>query len=289
VGARLLAALLVAAFAAGCGQDASAVPAGPAAVQVTITRDYGATVLHAVRAAPGQSAMNALRRVSRVDTSYGGRFVESIDGLSGDRSGHDDWLYFVNGIAPDVGAADITLHPGDGEWWDRRYWSDLVQTPVAIGQWPEPFVHGYDGHRHAVAVQGLPCSSALVAALRRAGADVTSGASSYRVEVDTFAQVSDDLADWQGKGLTVSLDHGQVMVYRGAKGLAADPDAHALIAGYQPPGAPGAAVVVVVAGDTEASACAAADRLAASPSLVRGTYAVALDGSGNVVAAGGRE
>ena len=288
MGARLLAALLIAALAAGCGQDASAVPAGPAAVRVTITRDYGATVLHAGRAAPGQSAMDALRRVSRVDTSYGGRFVESIDGLSGDRSGHEDWLYFVNGIAPDVGAADIRLHPGDGEWWDRRYWSDLVQTPVAIGQWPEPFVHGYDGHRHDVAVQGLPCSSALASSLRRAGARVTAGGSSYRVEVETFAQAGDELADWQGKGLTVSLDRGRVMVYRGARGNSADPAAHALIAGYQPPGAPGAAVVVVVAGDTAASACAAAARLAASPSLVRGTYAVALDDQGTVVAAGGR-
>ena len=46
----------------------------------------------------------------------------------------------------------MTLHPGDREWWDRRYWKDLVQTPVAIGAWPEPFVHGYDGHRHPVAV-----------------------------------------------------------------------------------------------------------------------------------------
>ena len=85
VGARLLAALLIAALAAGCCQDASAVPAGPAAVRVTITRDYGATVLRARRAAPGQPAMTAVRRIGHVSTSYGGRFVESIDGLSGGR------------------------------------------------------------------------------------------------------------------------------------------------------------------------------------------------------------
>jgi Domain of unknown function (DUF4430) len=288
VGARLLAALLIAALA-GCGQDASAVPAGPAAVRVTVTRDYGATVLLSRRAAPGQSAMDALRRISHVGTSYGGRFVESVDGLSGDRSGHQDWLYFVNGIAPDVGATDVILHPGDAEWWDRRYWSDLVQTPVAIGQWPEPFVHGYGGHRHAVAVEGLPCSSALAAALRRDGARVASGASPYRVEVETFAQAGNELADWRGKGLTVSLSQGRVMVYHGRGGLQQDHAAHALIAGYQPPGAPGDAVVVVVAGDSEASACAAAAKLAGSPSLVRNAYAVALDGAGHVVAAGGRE
>ncbi|MDX6524282.1 MAG: hypothetical protein QOI17_1795 [Gaiellales bacterium] len=289
MGARLLATIALAALAAGCGQDASAVPAGPAAVRVTITRDYGKTVLASARAAPGQSAMNALRRVAQVDTSYAGRFVQSIDGLSGDRSGGYDWLYFVNGIAPDVGATDMRLHPGDREWWDRRYWSDLVQTPVAIGQWPEPFVHGYDGTRHAVSVGGLSCSAALSVALRTAGASVVSGSAGYRVEVETFAQAASELADWQGKGLTVSLQAGQVMVYRGPAGRTALPAAHALIAGYQPPGAPGQSVVVVVAGDSDASACAAASRLAAHPSLVAGAYAVALDAHGAVVADGGRQ
>jgi hypothetical protein len=288
VGARLLATIALAALAAGCGQDASAVPAVPAAVRVTITRDYGAAVLASARAAPGQSAMNALRRVARVDTSYAGRFVQSIDGLSGDRSGGYDWLYFVNGIAPDVGATDMRLHPGDREWWDRRYWSDLVQTPVAIGQWPEPFVHGYDGTRHAVSVGGLACSAALADSLRAAGASVISGSAGYRVEVETFAQAASELADWRGKGLTVSLRSGRVMVYRGPAGLVPLPAAHALIAGYQPPGAPGQAVVVAVAGDSDASACAAAARLAAHPSLVADSYAVALDAHGDLLAEGGR-
>src|SRR5207248_2161854 len=99
VGARLVAALTLAVAAAGCGQGAAATPAGPAAVTVTVTRDYGATRLASGREAPGQSALNALRRLAHVGTSYGGRFVESIGGLSGDRSAGYDWLYFVNGIA----------------------------------------------------------------------------------------------------------------------------------------------------------------------------------------------
>ena len=60
VGARLVAALMTLAIAAGCGQGASAAPAGPAAVRVTVTRDYGATTLAGRRAAPDQSALNAL-------------------------------------------------------------------------------------------------------------------------------------------------------------------------------------------------------------------------------------
>jgi uncharacterized protein DUF4430 len=288
VGARLLAALLCAAIAAGCGQDASAVPAGPTAVSVTITRDFGAATLGRHRAAPGQSAMDALRRVSDVGTRYGGRFVQTIDGLSGDRSGRQDWLYFINGIAPDVGATDMTLHPGDAEWWDRRAWGALVQTPVAIGQWPEPFVHGYGGRRHAVSVTGLGCSSALASSLRAAGARVANGAGAYRLEVKTFTELGDELADWRGKGLTVWPAAGRVMVYHARGGPRLDSAAHALITGYQPPGAPGDAVVVVVAGDTEDAACAAATHLAADPGLVGGTYAVALDARGAVIAAGGR-
>jgi hypothetical protein len=286
--ARLVAALALLALVAGCGQGAVTAPSGPAAVRVTVTRDYGATALSSGRAAPGQSALDALRRVADVGTSYGGRFVQSINGLDGDRSAGEDWLYFVNGIAPDVGASDLDLHAGDREWWDRRYWSDLVQTPVAIGAWPEPFVHGYNGHRHPVSVDGLACSSRLATALRGAGARIGGDGDGYRVSVETFAEAAGELADWQGKGLTVSLDGGRVMVYRGRDGRVPVATAHALIAGYQPPGAPGDGVVLVVAGDTAAAACAAAAHLADDPSFVSDTYAVALDSSGDLVAAGGR-
>ena len=48
-------------------------------------------------------------------------------------------------------------------------------------------------------------------------------------------------------------------------------------------------VVLVVAGDTEASACAAAETLASHPSQIANTYAVALDAAGTVIAEGGRQ
>ena len=107
-----------------------------------------------------------------MSTSYGGRFVQAIDGLAGDQSQGMAWLYFVNGIQANVGRADYTLHPGDTEWWDYRYWNDLIQVPVAIGAWPEPFVHGYGGRRPAVSVTGPACAARLAAALRAAGAHV---------------------------------------------------------------------------------------------------------------------
>jgi hypothetical protein len=280
--------MLLLVLAAGCGGTASAPATGPAAVRVTVSRDYGAVVLGVHTTPAGESALNGLRRVSDVGTSYAGRFVQSIDGLSGDRSAGADWLYFINGIAPDSGAADVDLHPGDREWWDRRYWNDLVQTPVAIGSWPEPFVHGYGGHRHPVSVTGPACASSIADALRAAGADVVAGSADYRVEVETFGRAEGELRDWRGRGLTVSLQNGGVMLYRGRGGRSPLPSAHAVIAGYQPPVAPGDAVVLVVAGDTEDSACAAAKTLASRPSRIANTYAVALDADGAVIAAGGR-
>jgi hypothetical protein len=96
--------------------------------------------------------MQALQQKAKVKTSYGGRFVQSIDGVSGDRSAQRDWFYFVNGYEADEGAADYTLRPGDIEWWDYRSWKHAMHVPVVVGAFPEPFVHGYAGKTRAAAV-----------------------------------------------------------------------------------------------------------------------------------------
>jgi hypothetical protein len=291
MGARhALGLVLTAAAVAACGSSLANAPSGPRAATVTVTRGYGQRTLSAARAAPGQSALDALRRMSRVSTSYGGRFVQAIDGLAGDQSQGMAWLYFVNGIQANVGSADYTLHPGDREWWDYRYWNDLIQVPVAIGAWPEPFVHGFGGDRPAVSVSGPACAGPIRTALRAAGARVVRTSTAWSVRVETFARAAAALSSgvWQGRGLTVSLDGGRVMVYRGRAGLRPDLRAHALIAGYQPGPSTGKSAEVVVAGDNGPAACAAARTLAASPAAVHDAYAVALDASGHVIAYGGR-
>jgi hypothetical protein len=260
-------------------------------VSVTVTREFGGHRIDGARAAPGQSALDALRRTARVSTSYGGRFVEAIDGLRGDRSAGWDWLYFINGVEADRGAADYRLRPGDREWWDYRYWNDLIHVPIAVGAWPEPFVHGFDGHRpQAVDVAGLPCSADVAGALRAAGVHLTRAASPFTVRVETFAQAASALSPdlWRGRGLTVYLDEGRVMVYRSPDGPRPEPEAHAVIAAYQPGAATGRSAELIVAGDVPGAACAAARTLAERPGAVARTYAVALDGGGRVVAAGGR-
>ena len=152
---------------------------------------------------------NALRRSAKVGTSYGGRFVESINGVEGKKSEGWDWLYFVNGIDPGVGAADTTLHSGDREWWDYRYWKDFIGVPAVIGAWPEPFVHGLDGKRPHVQVQGPACAGQLGDELERAGARVGDGTAPFDVRVATFDEVSSLLTDWERWAFTVRLAGGR--------------------------------------------------------------------------------
>jgi hypothetical protein len=93
----------------------------------------------------GLTAMQALDREAKIETRYGGRFVQSIDGLGGSLTGERDWFWFLNGYEGDRSAAEYRLRPGDVEWWDYRSWRSAMSVPVVVGAFPEPFLHGYDG------------------------------------------------------------------------------------------------------------------------------------------------
>ena len=143
----LAVAAVLAVCAAGCGSSSMG-SAGRATVWVT--RDRGAEVLHVARVPAGVSAMQALQRVAKVKTRFGGRYVRAVDGL--EEHGRRAWFYYVNGYLADRGSADYRLHPGDLEWWDYRSWRDPAQDAVVVGSFPEPFLHGYGGRRLPVAV-----------------------------------------------------------------------------------------------------------------------------------------
>jgi hypothetical protein len=132
---------------AGCGSNHT-----KGTAKLWVTRDRGRHLVLAATVKAGQTAMQALQGKAKVKTSYGGRFVESIDGVSGSRSGKQDWFYFVNGYEADRGAADYTLHPGDVEWWDYRSWKHAIHVPVVVGAFPEPFLHGYAGKRREATI-----------------------------------------------------------------------------------------------------------------------------------------
>jgi hypothetical protein len=111
--------------------------------------------------------MQALTRVADVGTRYGGRYVQSIDGIEGSLSDRRDWFYFVNGIEADRSAAEYRLHPGDVEWWDYRSWEREMRRPVVVGAFPEPFLHGYSGDRRPAVVIGRGAGARALARVVR--------------------------------------------------------------------------------------------------------------------------
>jgi hypothetical protein len=134
----------------GCGFGTGS--GGKGTAKLWITRDRGAHVVLVREVAAGQTAMQALERVATVKTRYGGRFVQSINGVGGSLAKKRDWFYFINGYEADRGAADYELHDGDVEWWDYRPWEHAIHVPVVVGAFPEPFLHGYDGKTRKAAV-----------------------------------------------------------------------------------------------------------------------------------------
>lgn len=149
--------LVLAIAAAGCGAQRE-----HGTATLWVTRDRGSTVLFTGNVPAGLSAMQALSRVRTVNTRYGGRFVQSINGLGGSLTNQNDWFYFVNGVEGDRSAADVRLHPGDVEWWDYRHWTGATMSvPVVVGAFPQPFLGGAT----SVVPVGVPLS--LAAALAR--------------------------------------------------------------------------------------------------------------------------
>ena len=153
--------LLAAVSFGGCGQGQK----GKA--QVWVSRDRGRAMLESGTVPAGLTALQGLDRLARVETGYGGAFVNGIDGVSSSQLHQRDWFFYVNGYEADRGAASYRLRAGDVEWWDYRSWRGSERVPVVVGAFPEPFLHGYDGKRRAAAVRYGPGLRAEAEALAR--------------------------------------------------------------------------------------------------------------------------
>jgi hypothetical protein len=171
-------ALVLAVCAAGCGSG------GGGSATLWVTRDQGRHVLLAKSVPAGLTAMQALDRESVIRTRYGGRYVQSIDGLAGSLTRRHDWFFFVNGIEADRGAAEYRLHAGDVEWWDYRDWGRYGEhVPVVVGAFPEPFLHGFGGTvRPAYVIGSGPGARAIARAIRgRVARSAPRGANVFRI------------------------------------------------------------------------------------------------------------
>jgi hypothetical protein len=147
---RRACALVVLVLLAGCGGAAGD---GEGTAQLWITRDRGETLLLEADVPAGQTVMRALAAEVEVETRYGGRFLQSVDGLEGDAEAQRDWFWFLNGYEADRSAAEVRLREGDVAWFDYRRWEAPGEARVVVGAFPEPFLHGYAGEVRPAAVR----------------------------------------------------------------------------------------------------------------------------------------
>lgn len=151
---------------AGCGVGAGG-ERGGSGVELRVTRDFGrTTITSASKPSVRQSdtVMRFLQANAKTSTRYGGKFVQSIDGLAGSsKNGRNDWFYFVNGVEAPTGAADRVLAPGDVVQWDYRRWDATPRVPAIVGAYPEPFLHGQEGTRYPTRIE---CADSATEACR---------------------------------------------------------------------------------------------------------------------------
>ena len=188
------AAVVAATLAAGAGGCRIGPQASGRGAALVVTRDFGATAL--VRASEGklpggETAMRLLQRRAKVETRYGGRFVNAVNSLRSRTSGgrRQDWFYYVNGIEADVGAAEKRLHGGDHVWWDFHDWSSAMRVPAVVGSFPEPFRDGSDGKRFPVRIDCAQGADKACNEVARRMQDAGVGASTTAIGAATGKEV----------------------------------------------------------------------------------------------------
>jgi len=289
-GLAIASALLALLAVAGCGL-------GPGAslepVKLTVTHNYGRQVVlerEIDDATESDTVMRVLEGAAQIGTKEGGRFVKSIDGVDGTERGgrYMDWLFYVNGVESNVGAAAFALKGGEAIWWDYRDWTSALHIPAVVGSWPQPFTSGYEGSRHPIAVVcrgGGSACDAVRTRLEAVGVKVVAGSPSgaIRVLVGPWARLREDPAAAQLDGGV-----GESGVFAEFGGSATRPQ----LQGLDEAGAvarrfgPGAGLVAatrryeapptwLVTGATPAAVRAAAGLLSAA--ALRDHYAVAIE------------
>jgi hypothetical protein len=144
-----LCVVLVLFLLAGCGGAGEQ----QGTARLWVTRDRGAEVLLDVKVSAGQTLMRALASKADVETRYGGRYLQAVNGIQGSLARRRDWFWFVNGYEGDRSAAEYRLRDGDVGWWDYRAWRREGEARVVIGAFPEPFLHGYAGKTRTAVVR----------------------------------------------------------------------------------------------------------------------------------------
>lgn len=148
-----------------------------ARADLLITRDFGNRTLAASETLvpPGSSVLDVLSANAKVETAYGGGFVNAINGLAsgytGGGSDRSDWFYYVDGLQASVGSADLKLYGGERVWWDYHFWAASPSVPAIVGQYPRPFATGRAEEGLSTVVVSTYESADYAAAIARALSD----------------------------------------------------------------------------------------------------------------------
>ncbi|MEM3737313.1 MAG: DUF4430 domain-containing protein [Candidatus Bathyarchaeia archaeon] len=147
----IIAVITVSVVAAGLLGQTSNDHASEVKVRVVVTKDYGAELIldREVEMTKGATVIDALREVAKVETAYGGGFVNAINDIRSEYTGTGvakrDWFIYINGVLADVGGADYRVEDDTTTWWDFHDWDFHTFITAAVGLFPEPFLHGYKG------------------------------------------------------------------------------------------------------------------------------------------------
>lgn len=213
--------VLVALALGGCGLVTAS---APTAVQLLVTRDFGARVLHRsgpLRASANETVLDLLRRYYAVRVSPDGAHVQSIGGTpgAGSVSGGEapgEWFYYVNGVQSSSAPASTSVRAGDHIWWDLHDASQSDSTVAVVGSFPEPFLNGIEGKRLPVRIECVSVSARacreVIAGMRESAvpaaiAAVGSGGApeTLRVLVGPWGRIGGELAvEGVGRGPRVS-------------------------------------------------------------------------------------
>jgi len=152
-GALLVALLLGAAVASGCGGES----AKDEPVTLTVTRGFGTERLGGgeMGVPEGETALQLLQRDFDVKTANGGSTVRSIGGIAGGQAADQPsgWFYYVNGVAAARGPSEQKVAGGDRVWWDHHDRDVVERIPSVVGSFPQPFASGSNGRRQPVRVE----------------------------------------------------------------------------------------------------------------------------------------
>ena len=223
--ASVLAASLIATLAGGCGAGAGP---GDGSVQLTVSRDFGRVEMlqRSLSGLPqSETAMRLLSANTKTETSYSGGFVDSVNGISGGRSGGRsvDWFYFVNGSEAPLGAASTKVRDGDRIWWDWRDWDGVEHVPAVVGSFPEPFLHGPGTEKRlpvrveCVEIDSAPCKK-VSKTLAELGVPVAIGLFRASITEETLRVIVGPWAALREEESLLQLESGP-----GASGVYAQP------------------------------------------------------------------